>query len=206
MNCNIIKDLLPLYIDKSCSEESAKIIEEHLSECAECKTTLENMTSIPVKNTETDGVPTKPKKTEERKAYVLQSVSLFLSFIIITVGVALEAATPSGSGNGFWAFFIVVPTTGFMLSLANWYFVRLYKTKRKFANLSCFLTAVITIFAYIPTVLHYEINLLEFLTLNYYYIIILSVISLTPGLTLTIIFCLASRILSAKYAKMLGKK
>lgn len=36
-SCGIIRDLLPLYIDGVCSEESKKAMEEHLSECSDCK-------------------------------------------------------------------------------------------------------------------------------------------------------------------------
>ena len=36
-NCNIIKDLLPSYIDELCSTESKTLIEEHFEECSECK-------------------------------------------------------------------------------------------------------------------------------------------------------------------------
>ena len=35
--CSLIQDLLPLYHDGVCSEESNKIIEAHLSECSSCK-------------------------------------------------------------------------------------------------------------------------------------------------------------------------
>ena len=35
--CNMIQDLLPLYLDGVCSEESKKIIEQHLAECSTCK-------------------------------------------------------------------------------------------------------------------------------------------------------------------------
>lgn len=35
--CSLIQDLLPLYHDGVCSEESSKIIENHLSECSSCK-------------------------------------------------------------------------------------------------------------------------------------------------------------------------
>ena len=35
--CSLIQDLLPLYHDGVCSEESSKIIEAHLSECSSCK-------------------------------------------------------------------------------------------------------------------------------------------------------------------------
>ena len=41
--CDIVMDLLPLYVDGVCSEESKKIVEEHLKHCEECKQFLENM-------------------------------------------------------------------------------------------------------------------------------------------------------------------
>ncbi len=34
--CDLIKDILPLYYDKVCSDESKKIVEQHLSECDSC--------------------------------------------------------------------------------------------------------------------------------------------------------------------------
>ena len=44
-NCEIIKDLLPLYIDDACSSESKKSVEEHLQECIDCNIELENLKS-----------------------------------------------------------------------------------------------------------------------------------------------------------------
>ena len=41
--CKLVQDLLPNYIEKLTSEESNKIIEEHLKECPECRKILENM-------------------------------------------------------------------------------------------------------------------------------------------------------------------
>lgn len=35
-NCEIMRDLLPLYADGVCSEESRKTVSEHLAECEEC--------------------------------------------------------------------------------------------------------------------------------------------------------------------------
>ena len=35
--CAMIQDLLPLYLDGVCSEESKKAVEQHLSECPDCK-------------------------------------------------------------------------------------------------------------------------------------------------------------------------
>ena len=43
-NCNIIKDLLPSYIDELCSTESKELIEEHFQECIDCKKLHEKIT------------------------------------------------------------------------------------------------------------------------------------------------------------------
>ncbi len=41
--CDVIRDLLPLYIDDVCSEKSKLLVEEHLAECEECRYCLEDM-------------------------------------------------------------------------------------------------------------------------------------------------------------------
>lgn len=45
--CNVVKDLLPLYCDGVCSEESKNIVEEHLEECTPCKELLKKMQNNP---------------------------------------------------------------------------------------------------------------------------------------------------------------
>ena len=42
-NCEMIRDLLPLYADGVCSEVSKKAVSEHLAECRECAAELEKM-------------------------------------------------------------------------------------------------------------------------------------------------------------------
>lgn len=42
-NCKVISDLLPLYVDEACSDESKKIVEEHLKECEKCRLLTEDM-------------------------------------------------------------------------------------------------------------------------------------------------------------------
>lgn len=36
-NCEIVKDLLPMYIDRLCSPTSNKLVEQHLATCGHCK-------------------------------------------------------------------------------------------------------------------------------------------------------------------------
>ncbi|GAE35152.1 zf-HC2 domain-containing protein [Halalkalibacter akibai] len=43
MNCFLIRDLLPLYIEGDCSFETEKLIKEHINNCQECKKLLEMM-------------------------------------------------------------------------------------------------------------------------------------------------------------------
>ena len=43
VNCNIIQDLLPLYIEQLVSEKSKIEIEEHLKECSQCTKIYEEM-------------------------------------------------------------------------------------------------------------------------------------------------------------------
>lgn len=43
ISCEIIRDLLPLYHDGVCSNESRQMIEEHLSECENCRAELKAM-------------------------------------------------------------------------------------------------------------------------------------------------------------------
>lgn len=209
MNCNVIKDLIPLYIDGCCSEESNKIVKEHLESCDSCKQLFNDM------NTTSDNISvTEPpiafNKVNEWKASVFQSVLLFVSFGLITFGVALESKTPSGFNNSFWALNLVVPVTGFMLSLANWYFIRVYKSRKSFSICSFFITLGITICAYIWSGFHYEINLIElfFGDKSVGFIDITECILFLNGIgiLLTVVLCALSKILSNQYAKMLGKE
>ena len=41
--CNLIKDMLPLYLDDVCSTESREMIENHLKDCADCRTCFDDM-------------------------------------------------------------------------------------------------------------------------------------------------------------------
>ncbi len=41
--CEITQDLLPLYIDNTCTEDSREYVEQHLAECAECRVVYEAM-------------------------------------------------------------------------------------------------------------------------------------------------------------------
>lgn len=206
MDCNIIKDLIPLYIDGCCSDESVSEVNRHLENCKECKAVLESMSSSVIKETSVSK-PEKFSRLNDWKASVLQSVLFLISFLLITAGVAVEASIPLGFGNSMAAFNVVVPVTAFMLSLTNWYFVKLYKSRKSFSRCCCFLTAFISICAFAWTADHYGINYIEFLKdITFIDMAEHIVFFYSIGITLTIILLVASKILSDVYAKMLGKE
>ena len=41
--CDLIRDLLPLYVDGAASQESAQVVEEHVAQCPDCRQALEDM-------------------------------------------------------------------------------------------------------------------------------------------------------------------
>lgn len=43
LECGIIRDLLPLYLDEVCSPESRRAVEAHLSDCPDCRLEWERM-------------------------------------------------------------------------------------------------------------------------------------------------------------------
>ncbi len=42
-DCEIIRDLLPLYVDDICSGKSRELVDEHLQECTECRNMLHRL-------------------------------------------------------------------------------------------------------------------------------------------------------------------
>jgi len=89
--CKIIEDLLPLYHDGVCSDESKQMIEEHLSQCEECRNLLSRI----------DGEIVSPAKDEDvkmlegiskavrkgRKKALIAGISITLAtFLLLFVG------------------------------------------------------------------------------------------------------------------------
>nr|WP_278245308.1 zf-HC2 domain-containing protein [Ruminococcus sp. HUN007] len=72
----MIRDLLPLYIDEVCSDESRKIVEDHIKECPECASLTDSMRNDEAVNGAEDyesaqvrSLRNVRKKTEEKSVY-----------------------------------------------------------------------------------------------------------------------------------------
>ncbi|MCM1161614.1 MAG: zf-HC2 domain-containing protein [Roseburia sp.] len=96
MKCDIIKDLLPSYADGLCSEESRKMVEQHLGQCEKCKKYYENMMSDFSKLSEEDDVFVKENLKEKNllarseqciKAMQIKKMIQYINVICIIINV-----------------------------------------------------------------------------------------------------------------------
>lgn len=54
LSCNVTQDLLPLYHDGVCSEESRTLVAEHLGQCEACKKIMDDLNAAPAPEAHVD--------------------------------------------------------------------------------------------------------------------------------------------------------
>ena len=94
ISCEIIKDLLPLYADEICSEQSCQLVEKHIAECKSCSQELEDYrynTGIPAIN-EKEAVKSFSKKL--RKKTVKKVVLSVIVCLCVVFGCAYALFVP----------------------------------------------------------------------------------------------------------------
>lgn len=93
IECDVVKDLLPLYVEQISSEASNRVIEEHLAGCEQCKTIYQEMKS-PEPHIQYDREPAesfhKYVKKEKRKLE-LKVAAVTAAVILLVVIVRLAA-------------------------------------------------------------------------------------------------------------------
>ena len=114
--CEIVRDLLPLYIDDACSVSSAQMIEEHLPECEECTGIYQSMKDNHYEKTlqlEKDDVIAHHAKAQTRKSLIVGAVIAGILCIPILVCLIVNLAV----GHGLSWFFIVLASLAVLASL-----------------------------------------------------------------------------------------
>ena len=92
MDCDVIRDLLPLYSDNICSESSRKLVEEHCAECVECSEMLKAMSAELPENAVSSAAKDPLKKT--RRHYLkLAFLTVVLTVPIAVAGCIIGAIT-----------------------------------------------------------------------------------------------------------------
>ncbi len=92
ISCKIIEDLLPLYCDGVCSQDSKSLVDKHLGECEHCKNIFNSMTDSPETNRskEIEKLKSVSKKWyETRKKSIIKGLILGISICLIAILVFL---------------------------------------------------------------------------------------------------------------------
>ena len=89
ISCEVIQDLLPLYVEKLASKDSELLIEEHIGECEQCKTTLDrlnnDLSNSISQSTELMPLVMMKKRINARKIRAVSMASLIVFLLMFTV-------------------------------------------------------------------------------------------------------------------------
>ena len=114
--CEVVRDILPLYADEVCSETSRELVEEHLQECAACREMLNQLRETEIESRltyEKDNVIQYALKRFKRRSAAVGSLTSGLFMIPILVCLVINLIAGSAMG---W-FFIVLAALAVAASL-----------------------------------------------------------------------------------------
>jgi len=91
--CNVIRDLLPLYLENIASNDTCIIVEQHISFCEDCRKQLDEMKLYNNPPIDTDVAPLRNLKATLRKKK-LQTIifSVMLTIVIASITIAFFTA------------------------------------------------------------------------------------------------------------------
>lgn len=88
ITCDVIEDLLPLYVEGLASDDTNFLVEEHIKTCTDCKKQLEaiqNPKKIPI-NTDIEPFKKVEKKLFHKRVQIIAlTIVLVLAIVIITM-------------------------------------------------------------------------------------------------------------------------
>lgn len=94
ITCDIIRDLLPSYVDEICSEDSKKLIEEHLEVCENCRQQAAAMkTPVAYQElslSETEKAQEPFKKIKKKNFFHVLAAVIFTGIICICCGMVIQ--------------------------------------------------------------------------------------------------------------------
>lgn len=115
-DCEVIQDLLPLYMDDVCSTKSKEIIEEHISECSRCREqlgALRNQTVTQELSNERNRIIEKHLKKEKKRSTMIGLATSAILMIPVIVCLICNVAV----GHALDWFFIVLTSLMVFASL-----------------------------------------------------------------------------------------
>lgn len=134
-SCGLVQDLLPLYRDNVCGDESRAAVEEHLRECAECSHILEQLNGDKIEQSlslEAGEVLKNHKKKEKRISAIYGLITAGILLIPVIVCLICNLAI----GHALDWFFIVLTS---LLVVASVTVVPMLATEMRFIKaVGCF--------------------------------------------------------------------
>ena len=117
MNCDIIKDLIPVYADEICSEATKVCVEEHMKDCSECRRMLalykdKELTDTKLEQKSLDGL----KKLKRRMKYQNVICCLLMGLLTVT-GFCAFTNTVFLSQTAYIALFITFILMTFLIGM-----------------------------------------------------------------------------------------
>ena len=101
VTCNVIEDLLPLYADGICSEDTKTIIEHHIAVCPECREKLEAMTAKLETSEKKAKIDNPFKKVRNHYIRLVTVTLLVCALIIVPLGSVWYLSTNTYYSNGY---------------------------------------------------------------------------------------------------------
>lgn len=143
-SCGLVQDLLPLYRDNVCGDESRAAVEEHLQECAECSHILEQLNGDKIEQAlslEAGAVLKNHQKKEKRISAIYGLITAGILLIPVIVCLICNLAI----GHALDWFFIVLTS---LLVVASVTVVPMLATEMRFLKAAgcCTLSTLLLLF------------------------------------------------------------
>lgn len=101
MKCEVVQDLLPLYVDGACTDGSRKLVEEHVKTCPGCKKLLEGMTTpLPEQAEAVQTMNLKPQKAFQKLRRRNFAICLLLILVVIVACPVIYLSYHTSRGQG----------------------------------------------------------------------------------------------------------
>ena len=136
--CGIVRDLIPLYIDGVCSEESTEMVRNHIENCKECRDIYESMKDESIEASvynETEKVIGRHRQKERMFAMKLGLLLAAAFMIPFMIGLLYMA------GTGSVRFIDILVTASGILLAATLILVPVMSKKKKLVKTILFSTA-----------------------------------------------------------------
>ena len=113
LKCNLVEDLMPLYIDDLVSDDTKQDIEEHLSKCEACRSMCEELKRDINPNIR-ENINLNQEESEKLKTDTLNSINKYLNkikyiFIIFSISVAVGISVLGGGFLSTIPWIIIIP-------------------------------------------------------------------------------------------------